>query len=67
MIGRQAGSLPAESGKLPDFLMRWRHARMIEHNTPAFWQAFKDECEASMRLVIWTLQAPATERHSRIR
>ena len=40
---------------------------MIVHNSPAFWQAFKDECEASMRLVICALQAPAAEHDTRIR
>ena len=39
---------------------------MIVHNTPAFRQAFKDERETSMRLVICALQAPAAKHHGRI-
>ena len=38
---------------------------MIVHNPPAFWQAFEDQCEASMRLVVCALQAPAAEYHRR--
>src|SRR5213595_662751 len=40
---------------------------MIVHNSPALWQASKNEREAAMRAILCPFQSPATQHNSRIR
>lgn len=39
---------------------------MIVNNPPTFGEAFEDECEASVRLIVCAFQAPAAQRDRRI-